>query len=161
LESLSKIIVAPYSIVSNHILKCLPNISESNIALNRFYILQIITAFISSSVLDPDPPGYEIIWSQGTGSRSKIIDFGSGSFSLMFLNVLKSILKNHYDYTINTLTFKFKKLRILIHLCLHMNQPTNFFSPSLINRRIRIQLPDFHFEDPDLEPKLIISDPEH
>jgi len=43
---------------------------------------------IDASVPDPDPdlypPGPEIIWSQGSGSRSGIIHFGSGSGSSPF-----------------------------------------------------------------------------
>ena len=36
---------------------------------------------VLNSVLDPDPPGSEIIWPQGSGSGFEIIIFGSGSSS--------------------------------------------------------------------------------
>ena len=43
-----------------------------------------IFKIVSHSITDPDPPGSEIIWPQGSGSGSEIINFGSRSGSGSF-----------------------------------------------------------------------------
>jgi len=42
-----------------------------------------------------------------------------------------------------------------------MTKIDNFFSPSPVTEGSGSEIPDFQFEDPDPDPKLLISDPEH
>jgi len=61
----------------------------------------------------------------------------------------------------HTTILKFKKVKISSHLCPNITKIYNFFSPSLVHRRIQIRNSDptdFHFLDPD--QKWIILDPE-
>jgi len=65
-----------------------------------------------------------------------------------------------------TILEKFKKLKILTHLCLVINQNLKLFFTIISSQKnpdpgSGSEILDFQFEDLDLDPKLLISEPEH
>jgi len=85
--------------------------------------------------------GSESIWSQGSGSD--IINFRSG-YSPFSQHTIEYLLKMYqkvskFNMITHTILKRLKKPKISTHLCLHINHIDNFFSPSLVFRRIRVQ----------------------